>query len=176
MENERSNVKTEPKENQSGGKPDMKSEGKVFRKRRSSDRQDEGLRRRALRSYRKSSEDSSDSEHSKPETIMSEPVKAVIKTEKNERPPPLLIPCNISGARQNGADKIPEKGAPDSTDSLGDNGREEILANILQWQLAPPEALSKLPTPPCMLYGSQHLLRLFGKSYITLTLSGFFYK
>ncbi|XP_060604669.1 male-specific lethal 3 homolog isoform X2 [Ruditapes philippinarum] len=162
-ENERINVKTEQKEHQNGGKSCSKNDAKLIRKRRSSDRQDEGLRRRALRSYRKSSEDSSDSEQSKPETIMSEPAKPVVKIEKNERPPPLLIPCNISGARQNGADKNPEKGAPDSTDSLGDNGREEILANILHWQLAPPEALSKLPTPPCMIYGSQHLLRLFVK-------------
>ncbi|XP_053399420.1 male-specific lethal 3 homolog isoform X2 [Mercenaria mercenaria] len=162
-DSERTAVKIEQGASHGDGKSDSKSETKLIRKRRSSDRQDEGLRRRALRSYRKSSEDSSDSEQSKPETIMSEPVKPVVKSEKPERPPPLLIPCNIAGARQNGAEKIPEKGAPGSTDSMGDNGREEILANILQWQLAPPEALSQLPTPPCMLYGSQHLLRLFVK-------------
>lgn len=161
-EAEPTNVKVEPGASQNDGKSDSKNESlRQIRKRRASDRQDEGLRRRALRSYRKSSEDSSDSEQSKSETIMSEPVKQVLKNEKTERPPPLLIPCNL-GARQNGSEKVPDKGAPGSTDSAGDNGREEILANILQWQLAPPDALSQLPTPPCMIYGAQHLLRLFG--------------
>lgn len=163
-ETETASVKTEPGVNQNEGKSDSKCETlRQVRRRRASDRQDEGLRRRALRSYRKSSEDSSDSEQSKPDTIMSEPSKPGLKNEKSERPPPLLIPCNLS-ARQNGKDNKPlEKGAPGSTDSVGDNGREEILANIQQWQLAPPDALSQLPTPPCIIYGAQHLLRLFVK-------------
>lgn len=144
-------------------KPDKSELAKQIKKRRSSDRQEKTFRCRALRSYRKSSEDSSDSEQSKPDTIMSEPVKPAVKNEKPERPPPLLIPCNVLLSRSNGINKVPEKGASSSTDSMGDNGREEILANILQWQLAPPEALNKLPTPPCMLYGSFHLLRLFVK-------------
>lgn len=152
------------------GNSDIKQEkgdvNKSVRKRRSSDRQDDALRRRALRSYRKSSEDSNDSDQSKPDTIMSEPVKPTnIKNEKVERPPPLLIPCHIS-ARQNGNEKVPEKRANGSVDSTGDNGREEILANIFQWQLAPQEALYRLPTPPSMLYGAQHLLRLFGKCHL----------
>lgn len=163
-DNDKTVIKTEQLACQNESKTDKCEILKQIRKRRSSDRQDERLRRRALRSYRKSSEDSSDSDLSKPDTIMSEPVKPPIKNEKAERLPPLLFPCNISGARQNGVDKSADKGAPGSTDSMGDNGREEILANILHWQLAPPEALGQLPTPLCMLYGAQHLLRLFGKS------------
>lgn len=158
----------EPSEVKPGDvKPDKSELIRQIRKRRSSDRQDDGLKRRKLRSYRKSSEDSSESDQSKPETVMSEPLKAAVKSEKaekSERPPPLLIPCNVSVLRTDGqSNKGAEKGASGSTDSKGDNGREEILANILKWQLLPSEALSKLPTPPCMLYGSQHLLRLFVK-------------
>ncbi|WAQ99943.1 MS3L1-like protein [Mya arenaria] len=133
------------------------------RKRRCSDRQDEPLKRRALRSCRKCSEDSNDSEESKPETIMSEPAKSTSqqKTEKEEPSPPLLIPCNMLGTRpQGGVERVGEKGAPGSVDSVGDSGRE-ILATILQWQLLPPEALNQLPTPPALLYGPVHLLRLF---------------
>ncbi|XP_052792409.1 male-specific lethal 3 homolog [Mya arenaria] len=135
------------------------------RKRRCSDRQDEPLKRRALRSCRKCSEDSNDSEESKPETIMSEPAKSTSqqKTEKEEPSPPLLIPCNMLGTRpQGGVERVGEKGAPGSVDSVGDSGRE-ILATILQWQLLPPEALNQLPTPPALLYGPVHLLRLFVK-------------
>lgn len=141
-----------------------------IRKRRSSDRQDDGLRRRALRSYRKSSEDSDTSDRSKPDTIMSEPVKAAAqKSEKEERPPPLLIPCNLlPGSRaSNGAEnKLIDKGATGSIDSVGDSGRE-ILANILQWKLMSADAVEQLPTPPALLYGAHHLLRLFGKSFNT---------
>ncbi|KAL4230030.1 Male-specific lethal 3 [Mactra antiquata] len=145
---------------------DIKSEKsdlhKVVRKRRSSDRQDDMLRRRALRSYRKSSEDSNDSDQSKPDTIMSEPVKVnSIKSEKVERPPPLLIPCNVVLCH-NDVDKVPEKKSG-SVDSGGENGKEEILANILQWQLVPQEVLHQIPTPPSVIYGAHHLLRLFVK-------------
>ena len=84
------------------------------------------------------------------------------KTDKTERPPPLLIPCNISTRQQNGVEKVPEKAAG-STDSGGESGREEILENILSWRMLPPEIEAKLPTPPSLLYGPQHLLRMFGK-------------
>lgn len=146
-------------------KEKLEQVARQIRRRRCSDRQDDGLRRRALRSYRKSSEDSDSSDKSKPDTIMSEPVKqAAQKSDREERPPPLLIPCNLlSNSRpQNGAEKPVEKGAPESTDSAGDSGKE-ILANILQWKLLPPDAVSQLPTPPALLYGAHHLLRLFGK-------------
>ena len=139
---------------------------KQIRKRRSSDRQDDGLRRRALRSYRKSSEESDSSDRSKPDTIMSEPVKAASqKSDREERPPPLLIPCNLmlNVRPQNGAEKLTEKGAPGSVDSTGDSGRE-ILANILQWKLLPTAAVCQLPSQPAVLYGAHHLLRLFGKN------------
>lgn len=86
----------------------------------------------------------------------------VDKTDKSERPPPLLIPCNISSRQQNGVNKVTEKAAG-STDSMGDSGKEEILENILSWRMLPPEIENKLPTPPSLLYGPQHLLRMFGK-------------
>ena len=91
------------------------------------------------------------------------------KSEKGERPPPLLIPCTISTRQQNGVEKAPvEKAAAGSTDSGGESGREEILENILSWRMLPPEIEAKLPTPPSLLYGPQHLLRMFGKLFIIL--------
>ena len=86
------------------------------------------------------------------------------KSDKNERPPPLLIPCNISTRQQNGTEKGATDKAGGSTDSNGESGREEILENILSWRMLPPEIEAKLPTPPSLLYGPQHLLRMFGKS------------
>jgi len=147
----------------------------VQRKRRSSDRQDDGLRRRALRSYRKSSEDSNNSEESKPETIMSEPAKGGShhkKAECEDSSPPLLIPCSLLGSTRGQGEgegaRAGDKGAPGSLESGGDGG-QEILATILQWQLLTPEALTQLPSPPTLLYGPTHLLRLFGTySFFTI--------
>ena len=144
------------------------------RTRRGSEREGENLRRRALRKFRKSSDSSGESDHSQPDTVLSEPVKPVsVKSDKTERPPPLLIPCNLLSARQNGTEKGPDKGTSGSTDSIGESGREEILENILTWQMLTPEALEQLPTPPALLYGAHHLLRMFGKmiSNSLLTLS-----
>lgn len=134
------------------------------RKRCSQDKQEDLLRRRALRSFRKTSEDSTESDQSTSDTVMSELARpAHQKSEKYDRPPPLLIPCNLIPSNQNGADKTLKVEAPGSSDSLGDNGREEILSNILSWKLLPEEALIQLPTQPSILYGAQHLLRMFVK-------------
>lgn len=148
--------------------------------------------KRELRNTRKSSACSNGSELSKSDSRVSDMPKVVIekdekidklerdrgdkvdktdrksdkdvsdKADKSERPPPLLIPCNISTRQQNGVDKVPEK-ATGSTDSGGESGREEILENILSWRMLPPEIEAKLPTPPSLLYGPQHLLRMFVK-------------
>lgn len=132
------------------------------RKRRASDRLEDSLKRRPLRSYRKSSEESNDSESSKPETFKSELSKNK-KTDKDDPSPPPLIPCNLLGTRGQGkADKAAGKEASGSVDSVGENGHE-ILSTILQWRLLPVEALAELPTPPALLYGAHHLLRLFVK-------------
>lgn len=166
LESEKSAEKNADMSDIKDDKEKVEQMARQIRKRRSSDRQDDGLRRRALRSYRKSSEDSDTSERSKPDTIMSEPVKqGTQKTEREERPPPLLIPCHLMpNVRQlNGSEKVLEKGPPGSTDSVGESGKE-ILATILQWKLLPAEAVNRLPTPPALLYGAHHLLRFFGKN------------
>ena len=136
--------------------------------------------KRELRNTRKSSACSNGSDFSKSDGHLSDMPKVVIEKEeridklerdagdkvdkvgKTERPPPLLIPCNISTRQQNGTEKVVEKAAG-STDSMGESGKEEILENILSWRMLPPEIESKLPTPPSLLYGPQHLLRMFGE-------------
>ena len=151
------------------------------------------LSRRELRNHRKFSACSNGSDLSKSDTLLSDMPRVVLdkdridkierdkmerekgdkldkgdskvdKDDKSERPPPLLIPCNISTRQQNGTEKVAEKAAG-STDSNGESGREEILENILSWRMLPPEIETKLPTPPSLLYGPQHLLRMFGKYF-----------
>ena len=40
--------------------------------------------------------------------------------------------------------------------------KEGVLNSVLSWKLIPDEVYSGNPTPPSVLYGSQHLLRMFG--------------
>ena len=40
--------------------------------------------------------------------------------------------------------------------------KEGVLNSVLSWKLIPDEVYSGTPTPPSVLYGSQHLLRMFG--------------
>ena len=45
--------------------------------------------------------------------------------------------------------------------------KEGVLNSVLSWKLIPNEVYSGTPTPPSVLYGSQHLLRLFGTKCLT---------
>lgn len=74
-------------------------------------------------------------------------------TRRGDRPPPLLLPSAVSG------DKAPES-SNDSTDSLTAANKEDVISNVLSWQLLPPEEWQAFA--PSLVYGAQHLLRLFG--------------
>ncbi|KAK3599519.1 hypothetical protein CHS0354_006648 [Potamilus streckersoni] len=109
---------------------------------------------------RKSCNSSSESSGSKLEPVPIETAR--YSTRSTDPPPPLLIPCTVSAVSQDGAGDANGKHGG-SSDSYGDSGKEEILDSVFAWQLLPPEEQNKLPTPPSLLYGSHHLLRLFVK-------------
>ncbi|KAL3878919.1 hypothetical protein ACJMK2_031245 [Sinanodonta woodiana] len=109
---------------------------------------------------KKSCNGSSESSSSKAEPAPIETTR--YSTRSTDPPPPLLIPCTVSSVTQDGAGDANEK-LGGSSDSYGDSGKEEILDSVFAWHLLPPEEQNKLPTPPSLLYGSHHLLRLFVK-------------
>ena len=41
--------------------------------------------------------------------------------------------------------------------------KEGVLNSVLSWKLIPDEVYSGTPTLPSVLYGPQHLLRMFGE-------------
>ena len=81
-------------------------------------------------------------------------------TRRGDRPPPLLLPSAVSGQ-----DKALEStGSNDSSDSMTAANREDVINSVLSWQLLPQESCQTFA--PSLVYGAQHLLRLFGMKYI----------
>ncbi|KAK3100294.1 hypothetical protein FSP39_017759 [Pinctada imbricata] len=78
---------------------------------------------------------------------------------RKERPPPLLIPSNmVSEGSSNDSKASSVDGDPVSM-----TYQEDVVDRILAWQLLPADSSLITPNAPSMMYGAQHLLRLFIK-------------
>ena len=82
-------------------------------------------------------------------------------------PPPLLIP-NIISSKCVESRNAPSVKSQQSTPIPLHNGLEGSesdggLNDVLCWKIIPDEVYAQTPTPPSIIYGAPHLLRLFGE-------------
>ncbi|KAL5011437.1 hypothetical protein ScPMuIL_009988 [Solemya velum] len=73
-------------------------------------------------------------------------------------PPPLLIPSAISSTTKQNSQT-----ATNSVDSSAEMDKEDIVDSVLTWKLLPPDIIDQMSSTPSLIYGAQHLLRLFVK-------------
>lgn len=80
-----------------------------------------------------------------------------LSSRRADPPPPLLIPSVPSS----------QFGGQESTSSSNETDppvlRENTVQSVLSWQLIPESVAETIKVTPSMVYGAQHLLRLFGK-------------
>lgn len=119
----------------------------------------ETLTRRELRRSRTMSGGSATAPYVKLEPIQHEVTESII-SRRGDPPPPLLIPSAISHKQET---STPAESLVSSVDSGPASGKEFSVECLLSWQLLPDEIAQKVPAAPSLIYGAQHLLRLFGK-------------
>lgn len=80
-------------------------------------------------------------------------------SERVSPPSPILIPNSATNGSVS-------DDTPSTTSTEQAEQRREVAVNdIFAWSMLPAELYAQVPSPPSLVYGSQHLLRLFGKFF-----------
>ena len=127
------------------------------------ERRSETTRRRGHKRNRKFSETVTlESSYKNDVAVVLEPVENGTSKPKVDRPPPLLIPSAISSKPSEGSGNE-SKGSSVDGDPSSVAYQEDVVDRIMAWQLLPSDMTQISPNSPSLLYGAQHLLRLFGE-------------